>query len=387
MILREELEELAQRRGVEVHYVLGDHRGPGAAELLSAEHLERLVPDIAARDVYVCGPPAMADGDGREPAPRRRPAAPGDHGAVRVLMRRALAALVVTVVVVVLLVSLRHAPADARGTRSRRCARRRRSARRRRRRGTHPPGSITGKGPLLTTPFSSIQVQATLHRRQADRRPDAVADRQRHAHAGAQRARRADPARGGARGGQRGHRRRHGRDLHERELARLAGRRRSRRRALTERRVEHVMGMPVRVDVRDRGVGAAALDARLRVAALRRRDASAPTGADREICRLDRGELVAARRASRRCARCSRAASGCASRPAATSTRARAGRSTRRGLVKGWAVDRAARAAGGGGGAALLHRRGRRRARCAAGRGGSACAPAAARPRSPRCSS
>ena len=28
----------------------------------------------------------------------------------------------------------------------------------------HPPGSITGRGPLLTTPFSSIQVQATLHR-------------------------------------------------------------------------------------------------------------------------------------------------------------------------------------------------------------------------------
>jgi predicted ferric reductase len=75
VILREELEELAQRRGVEVHYVLGDHRGPGAAELLSAEHLGRLVPDIASRDVYVCGPPAMADATGeslrRAGVPRR----------------------------------------------------------------------------------------------------------------------------------------------------------------------------------------------------------------------------------------------------------------------------------------------------------------------------
>jgi predicted ferric reductase len=76
VILRGELDELARRRGVEVHYVLGDHRGPGAAELLSADHLGRLVPDIAARDVYVCGPPAMADATGaslrRAGVPRRQ---------------------------------------------------------------------------------------------------------------------------------------------------------------------------------------------------------------------------------------------------------------------------------------------------------------------------
>jgi ferredoxin-NADP reductase len=61
VILRAELEELAQRRGTRVHYVIGDHRSPRAGELLSAEHLRELVPDIASRDVYVCGPPAMAD--------------------------------------------------------------------------------------------------------------------------------------------------------------------------------------------------------------------------------------------------------------------------------------------------------------------------------------
>lgn len=59
VILRAELEQLAQQRGTRVHYVLGDHRDAG--ELLSAEHLRALVPDIAARDVYVCGPPAMAE--------------------------------------------------------------------------------------------------------------------------------------------------------------------------------------------------------------------------------------------------------------------------------------------------------------------------------------
>jgi predicted ferric reductase len=56
VILRSELDELAERRGIELHYVIGDHR---TAELLTPAHLTELVPDIAARDVYVCGPPAM----------------------------------------------------------------------------------------------------------------------------------------------------------------------------------------------------------------------------------------------------------------------------------------------------------------------------------------
>jgi predicted ferric reductase len=57
-VLRAELDELARRRGAELHYVVGDDR---AGELLSPAHLLRLVPDIAARDVYVCGAPAMTD--------------------------------------------------------------------------------------------------------------------------------------------------------------------------------------------------------------------------------------------------------------------------------------------------------------------------------------
>jgi predicted ferric reductase len=58
VILRAELDELARRRGAEIHYVVGDHRG---GDPLSADHLLRLVPDIAARDVYVCGPPGMTE--------------------------------------------------------------------------------------------------------------------------------------------------------------------------------------------------------------------------------------------------------------------------------------------------------------------------------------
>ena len=54
VILRDELDLIARRRGAELHYVFGDHR---EAEALSPEELRRLVPDIAQRDVYVAGRP------------------------------------------------------------------------------------------------------------------------------------------------------------------------------------------------------------------------------------------------------------------------------------------------------------------------------------------
>jgi predicted ferric reductase len=57
VVFRAELEAL----GVPVHYVVGDHAGPGGAHLASAEHLRELVPDIAEREIYVCGPPGMTD--------------------------------------------------------------------------------------------------------------------------------------------------------------------------------------------------------------------------------------------------------------------------------------------------------------------------------------
>jgi predicted ferric reductase len=60
VIFRAELERLVADGRATVHFVVGDHRGDGAA-LLSPAHLVELVPDIAERDVFLCGPPAMID--------------------------------------------------------------------------------------------------------------------------------------------------------------------------------------------------------------------------------------------------------------------------------------------------------------------------------------
>jgi predicted ferric reductase len=56
-----ELDRLAEARGARIVYVIGDHASEEGRGLLSAEHLHELVPDIAARDVYLCGPGPMID--------------------------------------------------------------------------------------------------------------------------------------------------------------------------------------------------------------------------------------------------------------------------------------------------------------------------------------
>jgi predicted ferric reductase len=61
VIFRDELDELAASRGIELHYVVGDHTTDEGRDHLSPDHLHRLVPDIEERDVYVCGPPALTD--------------------------------------------------------------------------------------------------------------------------------------------------------------------------------------------------------------------------------------------------------------------------------------------------------------------------------------
>jgi ferredoxin-NADP reductase len=58
LVLRDELDAIAQRRGARVHYLLGPSR-IGAAHQLSAGNLRRLVPDLRDRDVFLCGPPGM----------------------------------------------------------------------------------------------------------------------------------------------------------------------------------------------------------------------------------------------------------------------------------------------------------------------------------------
>jgi ferredoxin-NADP reductase len=59
VVFRDELDALAVRAGAALHYVIGDHATEDGARLLTAQHLRELVPDLLAREVYVCGPPAM----------------------------------------------------------------------------------------------------------------------------------------------------------------------------------------------------------------------------------------------------------------------------------------------------------------------------------------
>jgi predicted ferric reductase len=61
IVLADELDSLARERGITLHYVVGDHRTAEGRNHLSPAHLRELVPDIAERDVYVCGPPGLTD--------------------------------------------------------------------------------------------------------------------------------------------------------------------------------------------------------------------------------------------------------------------------------------------------------------------------------------
>src|SRR2546423_1555794 len=61
LIFRDELQTLARDRGIKLVVVAGDHATAEGSRLLSPDHLRELVPDIAERQVYVCGPPAMTD--------------------------------------------------------------------------------------------------------------------------------------------------------------------------------------------------------------------------------------------------------------------------------------------------------------------------------------
>ncbi|MFJ8464439.1 ferredoxin reductase family protein [Streptomyces swartbergensis] len=54
-VLYDELRELALAKGAELHLVTG----PAVPDRLAPQELARLVPDITARDVYLCGPPPM----------------------------------------------------------------------------------------------------------------------------------------------------------------------------------------------------------------------------------------------------------------------------------------------------------------------------------------
>jgi predicted ferric reductase len=56
-----ELTAIAERRGIALHALIGPEIGDDHTDRLGIPALRHLVPDIAERDVYVCGPPAMVD--------------------------------------------------------------------------------------------------------------------------------------------------------------------------------------------------------------------------------------------------------------------------------------------------------------------------------------
>jgi predicted ferric reductase len=61
LVFRDELDALAKSRGSKVVYVVGGRDDPGPRRLFSAEGMQRLVPDVHRRDVYLCGPPGLVD--------------------------------------------------------------------------------------------------------------------------------------------------------------------------------------------------------------------------------------------------------------------------------------------------------------------------------------
>lgn len=56
VVLREELDRIAEERNATIWYVLGRRTDPAPRALLTGPGILQLVPDVARRDVYICGP-------------------------------------------------------------------------------------------------------------------------------------------------------------------------------------------------------------------------------------------------------------------------------------------------------------------------------------------
>ncbi|WP_136641893.1 ferric reductase-like transmembrane domain-containing protein [Subtercola vilae] len=59
IVFRDELEEIAAHRGVEIVWMIGRSSDP--ANRFSAERLTELIPNVRTRDVYLCASPALSD--------------------------------------------------------------------------------------------------------------------------------------------------------------------------------------------------------------------------------------------------------------------------------------------------------------------------------------
>jgi ferredoxin-NADP reductase len=61
IVFADELDGIVADRRARIEYAVGDHTTSAGRDLLSPSHLRELVPDIAERDVFVCGPAGMID--------------------------------------------------------------------------------------------------------------------------------------------------------------------------------------------------------------------------------------------------------------------------------------------------------------------------------------
>ncbi|WP_326563512.1 ferredoxin reductase family protein [Micromonospora peucetia] len=61
VLLHRELDWLAEARDTAIWYVVGSRDDPGPRQVMSRDGLRRLVPDVARRDVYLCGPPGLVE--------------------------------------------------------------------------------------------------------------------------------------------------------------------------------------------------------------------------------------------------------------------------------------------------------------------------------------
>jgi len=61
LVFRDEIADLAADRGVTLHALVGTEIGNDHTDQLGVPALRRLLPDIAERDVFLCGPPGLVD--------------------------------------------------------------------------------------------------------------------------------------------------------------------------------------------------------------------------------------------------------------------------------------------------------------------------------------
>jgi len=61
VIFKDELTRLGAQRGIVLHALIGDEIGDDRTDQLGVPAITKLVPDIGARDVFVCGPPGLVD--------------------------------------------------------------------------------------------------------------------------------------------------------------------------------------------------------------------------------------------------------------------------------------------------------------------------------------